>query len=414
MVNLAERDPEVARAIQQEDERQRNNIVLIASENYASKAVLEAQSGVMNNKYAEGYPGRRYYAGCENVDVVESLAIERAKQAFGASHANVQPHSGAQANMAVYFALLEPGDQVMGMQLDHGGHLTHGASVNFSGKLYQFIPYGVDRETETIDYDQVERLAVEHQPKLIIAGCSAYPRILDFPRFRSIADRVGALFMADMAHIAGLVAGGAHPSPLPHAQVVTSTTQKSLRGPRGGFILTTDELASRIDFAVFPFGQGGPLMHAIAGKAVCFGEALTPEFGDYAAQIVANSQAMARKISSAGLRLVSGGTDNHMMLVDLTPLGITGQEADSALEKVGIIANKNAIPFDPKPPRVASGLRLGTPAITSRGFDETATERVAQLIVDTLTCMADEEVQRRVGKEVRDLASSFPVPGLDL
>ena len=414
MANLAERDPEVARAIQQEDERQRNNIVLIAAENYASKAVLEAQSGVMNNKYAEGYPGRRYYAGCQNVDIVERLAIQRAKEIFGADHANVQPHSGAQANMAAYFALLEPGDRVMGMQLDHGGHLTHGASVNFSGKHYKFIPYGVDRETETIDYDEVERLAVEQQPKLIVAGCSAYPRILDFPKFRSIADRVGALLMADMAHIAGLVAGGAHPSPLPHAQVVTSTTQKSLRGPRGGFILTTDELARQIDFAVFPFGQGGPFMHAIAAKAVCFGEALTPEFADYAAQMVANSQTMAQKISGAGFRLVSGGTDNHLMLVDLTPLGITGQEADSALDKVGIIANKNAIPFDTKPPRIASGLRLGTPAITSRGFDETATERVAQLIIETLTYIGDDKVQRRVGKEVRELASSFPVPGLDL
>ena len=414
MVNLAERDPEVARAIQQEDERQRNSIVLIAAENYASKAVLEAQSGVMNNKYAEGYPGRRYYAGCQNVDLVERLAIQRAKEIFGANHANVQPHSGAQANMAAYFALLEPGDRVMGMQLDHGGHLTHGASVNFSGKLYQFIPYGVDRETETIDYNEVERLAVEHQPKLIVAGCSAYPRILDFPKFRSIADQVGALLMVDMAHIAGLVAGGAHPSPLPHAQIVTSTTQKSLRGPRGGFILTTDELARQVDFAVFPFGQGGPFMHVIAAKAVCFGEAMTPDFSNYAAQIVANSQTMARGMSAAGFRLVSGGTDNHLVLVDLTPLGITGQEAETVLEKVGIIANKNAIPFDPKPPRVASGLRLGTPAITSRGFDETAVERVGQLISEALTCIGDENGQRRIGDEVKELASSFPVPGLDL
>ena len=414
MASLAERDPEVARAIQQEDERQRNNIVLIAAENYASKAVLEAQSGVMNNKYAEGYPGRRYYAGCQNVDLVERLAIQRAKEIFGASHANVQPHSGAQANMAAYFALLEPGDRVMGMQLDHGGHLTHGASVNFSGKLYQFIPYGVDRETETIDYDEVERLAVEHQPKLIVAGCSAYPRTLDFPKFRSIADRVGALLMVDMAHIAGLVAGGIHPSPWPHAQVVTSTTQKSLRGPRGGFILTTDELARQVDFAVFPFGQGGPFMHAIAAKAVCFGEALTPDFAAYAAQIVTNSQTVARKMSEAGFRLVSGGTDNHLVLVDLTPLGITGQKAESALEKVGIIANKNAIPFDPKPPRIASGLRLGTPAITSRGFDESAVEQVTQFIVEALTCVEDEKAQRKIGDKVKELASSFPVPGLDL
>ena len=414
MPDLAERDPEVARAIQQEDERQRNNIVLIAAENYASKAVLQAQSGVMNNKYAEGYPGRRYYAGCENVDIVERLAIQRAKEIFGAQHANVQPHSGSQANMAVYFALLEPGDKVLGMQLDHGGHLTHGASVNFSGKLYQFIPYGVDRESETIDFDQVERLALEHQPKLIIAGYSAYPRTIDFPKFRAIADRVGALLMVDMAHIAGLVAGGAHPSPLPHAHVVTSTTQKTLRGPRGGFILATEELARKIDFAVFPFGQGGPLMHAVAAKAVCFGEALTPEFSQYASQIVVNSRAMARTISEAGLRLVSGGTDNHLMLVDLTPMDITGQQAESALEQVGIFANKNAIPFDTKPPRVASGLRLGAGAITSRGFDEAAAESVGRLIVDTLTCMGDEEVQRRVAGEVRDMAATFPVPGLDM
>ena len=414
MPDLAERDPEVARAIQQEDERQRNNIVLIAAENYASKAVLEAQSGVMNNKYAEGYPGRRYYAGCENVDIVERLAIQRAKDIFGAQHVNVQPHSGSQANMAVYFALLEPGDKVLGMQLDHGGHLTHGASVNFSGKLYQFIPYCVDRETETIDFDMVERLALEHQPKLIIAGYSAYPRTIDFPKFRAIADRVGALLMVDMAHIAGLVAGGAHPSPFPHAHVVTSTTQKTLRGPRGGFILAVEELARKIDFAVFPFGQGGPLMHAVAAKAVCFGEALTPEFTQYASQIVVNSRAMARTISEAGLRLVSGGTDNHLMLVDLTPMDITGQQAESALEQVGIFANKNAIPFDTKPPRVASGLRLGAGAITSRGFDEAAAENVGRLIVDTLTCMGDEEVQRRVAGEVREMAATFPVPGLDM
>ena len=414
MSSLAQRDPEVAQAIQQEDQRQRNSIVLIAAENYASRAVLEAQSGVMNNKYAEGYPGRRYYAGCENVDVVERLAIQRAKQIFGAEHVNVQPHSGAQANMAAYFALLEPGDPVMGMQLDHGGHLTHGASVNFSGKLYQFIPYGVDRETETIDYDDLERLALQHRPKLIVAGYSAYPRILDYPRFRAIADKVDALLMADMAHIAGLVAGGVHPSPLPHAHVVTSTTQKSLRGPRGGFILSGEDLARKVDFAVFPFSQGGPFMHAIASKAVCFGEALQPDFARYAEQVVANAQCMAQEISEAGLRLVSGGTDNHLMLVDLTPLGITGQEAEANLGKVNIIANKNAIPFDPKPPRVASGLRLGTPAITSRGFDETAVRQVSRLIVESLASAGDEKVQHRVTDEVKELASRFLVPGLDL
>ena len=414
MSSLAQRDPEVARAIKQEDERQRNSIVLIAAENYASNAVLEAQSGVMNNKYAEGYPGRRYYAGCENVDVVEKLAIQRAKDIFGAEHANVQPHSGAQANMAAYFALLEPGDRVMGMQLDHGGHLTHGASVNFSGKLYDFVPYGVDRETETIDYDEVDRLAQEHQPKLIVAGCSAYPRILDYPRFRSIADKVDALLMVDMAHIAGLVAGGVHPSPLPHAQVVTSTTQKSLRGPRGGFILSQQDLARKVDFAVFPFTQGGPFMHAIAAKAVCFGEAMGPDFAQYAAQVVANCQTLAGEISEAGLRLVSGGTDNHLVLVDLTPLGITGQEADVALDEVGIVANKNAIPFDPKPPRIASGLRLGTPAITSRGFDEAGVKQVARLIIEVLTSIGDQKVKHRVTDEVKELASRFPVPGLDL
>ena len=413
MAFLAKQDPEIAQAIEQEDRRQREFIVLIASENYASNAVLEAQAGVMSNKYAEGYPGRRYYAGCENVDVVESLALKRAKQLFNAEHANVQPHSGAQANMAAYFALLEPGDRVMGMQLDHGGHLTHGASVNFSGKLYDFLPYGVDRETEQIDYDEVERLAKEHNPKLIVAGCSAYPRTLDFPRFRAIADQVGALLMVDMAHISGLVAGGVHPSPLPHAQIVTSTTQKSLRGPRGGFILSTEDLAKSIDFAVFPYMQGGPFMHTIAAKAVCFGEALTPGFAKYAERVVANSQTMAREISEGGLRLVSGGTDNHIMLVDLTPAGITGKDADAALEKVGIIANKNAIPFDPKPPRVTSGIRLGTPAITSRGFDEAAVKQVSRMIVEVLNYIDDEKIQKRVAQEVKELTSKFPVPGLD-
>ncbi len=413
MALLAEQDPEVAQAIQQEDRRQRDFVVLIASENYASNAVLEAQSGVMSNKYAEGYPGRRYYAGCENVDVVERLALQRAKQLFNAEHANVQPHSGAQANMAVYFALLEPGDRVMGMQLDHGGHLTHGASVNFSGKLYDFLPYGVDRETERIDYDEVGRLAKQHKPKLIVAGCSAYPRTLDFARFRAIADQVGALLLVDMAHISGLVAGGVHPSPLPHAQIVTSTTQKSLRGPRGGFILATEELAKSIDFAVFPYMQGGPFMHTIAAKAVCFGEALNPEFAKYAERVVANSQVMAREISEGGLRLVSGGTDNHLMLVDLTAAGITGKAADEALEKVGIIANKNAIPFDPKPPRVTSGIRLGTPAITSRGFDEAAVKQVSRLIVEVLNSIDDGKVQKRVAEEVKNLTSRFPVPGLD-
>ena len=411
---LMEQDPDVFRAIEQENVRQRDSVVLIASENYASRAVLEAQSGVMNNKYAEGYPGRRYYGGCEFVDVVERLAIDRVKELFGAEHANVQAHSGAQANMSVYFALLEPGDTVMGMQLDQGGHLTHGASVNFSGNLYKFVPYGVDRDTETIDYEQVEKLAREHRPKLIVAGCSAYARVIDFARFRAIADEVDAHLMVDMAHIAGLIAGGAHPSPFPHAQVVTSTTQKTLRGPRGGLVLCEEDLARKIDYAVFPFMQGGPFMHVIAAKAVCFGEALRPDYARYAAQVVANAQAMALELSEAGLRLVSGGTDNHLILVDLTPLGLTGRDVEVALEKVGISANKNAIPFDSKPPRVTSGLRLGTPAITSRGFTEEDTKEAARLILRVVTNMGDEGVMQQVADEVKELTGKFPVPGLDL
>jgi glycine hydroxymethyltransferase len=414
MTTIAERDPAVAKALRQEDQRQRDSIVLIASENYASRAVLEVQSSVMNNKYAEGYPGRRYYGGCEFVDVVETLALERAGELFGAEHVNVQPHSGAQANMAAYFALLQPGDKVMGMQLDHGGHLTHGSGVNFSGKLYDFAAYGVDRETETIDYDEVERLAKEHRPVLIVTGCSSYSRTIDFPRFRAIADSVGAQLMVDMAHISGLVAGGVHPSPVPHAQIVTSTTQKSLRGPRGGFILSDSSLARKINSAVFPNAQGGPLMHIIAAKAVCFGEALAPGFSEYAAAVVANAHILAQELSAAGLRLVSGGTDNHLVLVDLTPLDITGQAAETALEQVGIATNKNAIPFDTKPPRVTSGLRLGTPAITSRGFDEEAVKQVASLIVKVLTNMEDSSVQREVSGQVKELTSRFLVPGLDL
>ena len=413
MPSLSELDPQVAAALEGEDQRQRESIVLIASENYASKAVLASGSSVISNKYAEGYPGRRYYGGCEHVDVVESLAIERAKELFGAEHANVQPHSGAQANMAVYFALLEPGDTVMGMQLDHGGHLTHGAKVNFSGRLYNFVSYGVDRETEAIDFDEVERLAEEHRPKIIVAGYSAYPRIIDFPRFRAIADNVGAYLMVDMAHISGLIAGGAHPSPLPHAQIVTSTTQKSLRGPRGGFIMCTEELAKDIDFAVFPVMQGGPMMHTIAGKAVCFGQALQPEFSRYAHQVVENCQVLAAELSEAGMRLVSGGTDNHLILVDVTPLGITGRQAEQALESVGIIANKNAIPFDPRPPRVTSGLRLGTPAITSRGMGAEETSRVAGMVARVLTNIEDKAMRAQVAAEVRELTAGFPVPGID-
>lgn len=410
---LFDEDPDVARALELEDQRQRECIVLIASENYASKAVLEPGSSVISNKYAEGYPGRRYYGGCENADIVESLAISRVKELFGAEHANVQPHSGAQANMAAYFAVLDQGDTVLGMQLDHGGHLTHGASVNFSGKVYNFIPYGLDKDTETIDYDEIERLAKEHKPKLIVAGCSAYPRVLDFARFRAIADSVGALLMVDMAHIAGLVAGGAHPSPFPHANIVTSTTQKSLRGPRGGFILCDEDLAKKIDFAVFPFTQGGPLMQAIAGKAVCFGQALKPEFSRYAHQVVANCKVLASELSEAGMRLVSGGTDNHMVLVDVTPLGITGQQAERVLESVGIIANKNAIPFDPQPPRVTSGLRLGTPAITSRGMAEDEVKQVAAMLTKVLSDVEDKEAHAKVSVEVKKLTSRFDVPGID-
>ena len=410
---LFDEDPDVARALELEDQRQRECIVLIASENYASKAVLEPGSSVISNKYAEGYPGRRYYGGCENADIVESLAISRVKELFGAEHANVQPHSGAQANMAAYFAVLDQGDTVLGMQLDHGGHLTHGASVNFSGKVYNFIPYGLDKDTETIDYDEIERLAKEHKPKLIVAGCSAYPRVLDFARFRAIADSVGALLMVDMAHIAGLVAGGAHPSPFPHANIVTSTTQKSLRGPRGGFILCDEDLAKKIDFAVFPFTQGGPLMQAIAGKAVCFGQALKPEFSRYTHQVVANCKVLASELSEAGMRLVSGGTDNHMVLVDVTPLGITGQQAERALESVGIIANKNAIPFDPQPPRVTSGLRLGTPAITSRGMAEDEVKQVAAMLTKVLSDVEDKEAHAKVSVEVKKLTSRFDVPGID-
>ncbi|SVA65195.1 uncharacterized protein METZ01_LOCUS118049 [marine metagenome] len=413
MSALFDEDPDVAHALELEDQRQRECIVLIASENYASKAVLEPGSSVISNKYAEGYPGRRYYGGCENSDTVESLAIDRVKELFGAEHANVQPHSGAQANMAAYFAVLETGDTVLGMQLDHGGHLTHGANVNFSGKIYNFVPYGLDKDTETIDYDEVERLAKENKPKLIVAGCSAYPRVLDFARFRAIADSVEALLMVDMAHIAGLVAGGAHPSPFPHANIVTSTTQKSLRGPRGGFILCDEDLARKVDFAVFPFTQGGPLMQAIAGKAVCFGQALKPEFSRYAHQVVANCKILATDLSEAGMRLVSGGTDNHMVLVDVTPLGVTGQQAERALESVGIIANKNAIPYDPQPPRVTSGLRLGTPAITSRGMAEAEVKQVAAMLIRVLADVEDKEAHAKVLAQVKELTSRFVVPGID-
>ena len=406
-------DAAVADIIERENRRQRTNIVLIASENYASRAVLEAQANLMNNKYAEGYPGRRYYAGCSFVDEVEELARARAKALFGAEHANVQPHSGAQANMAVYFALLQPGDTVMGLRLDQGGHLTHGSPVNFSGKLYNFLGYELDRETETIDYDAVERMAREHRPKLIVAGYTAYPRTIDFSRFREIADMVGARLMVDMAHVSGLIAGGAYPSPFPYAHVVTSTTQKTLRGPRGGIILCESKLARRIDRAVFPHTQGGPFMHVIAAKAVCFGEAMKPEFREYARAVVENSRTMAVTLAEEGLRIVSDGTDNHLCLVDLRPLGVKGNEGEEVLERASIITNKNEIPYDPEPPRVTSGLRIGSAAVTTRGFGTEEMEQTARMIVRALAARDDEAAIDSIREEAEALAGGFPVPGID-
>jgi len=414
MGSLRSSDPDVGLAIDKEAERQRKNIVLIASENYVSKAVLEAQGSHLTNKYAEGYPGRRYYGGCEYVDIVEQLAIDRVQALFQAEYANVQPHSGAQANMAAYFALLEPGDTVLGMRLDQGGHLTHGSPVNFSGKLYNFVAYGVDQETEYVDYDEVDRLAREHRPKVIVAGYTAYPRTIEFARFRQIADNVGATLMVDMAHIAGLIAGGVHPSPMPHAQVVTSTTHKTLRGPRGAFILSTEELGRAMNRAVFPQTQGGPLMHIIAAKAVAFGEAAQPEFREYQRSVVENAQILAQGLVDGGLRVVSGGTDNHLVLVDVTPMGVTGQEAESALDKVNITVNKNAIPFDSRPPRVTSGLRLGTPSVSSRGFGPQEMRDIAGFIVKTLSNMEDNAVEKEVREDVEEMTSRFTVPGLDI
>jgi len=411
---LQSSDPEVALAIENEADRQRRSITLIASENYASKAVLEAQGSHLTNKYAEGYPGHRYYGGCEYMDVVEQLAIDRARVLFNAEHVNVQPHSGSQANMAAYFSLLVPGDTVLGMRLDQGGHLTHGSPVNFSGRLYNFVAYGVDRETEYIDYDEVNRLAQEHRPKVIVAGYTAYPRTIDFPRLRDIVDTIGAILMVDMAHIAGLIAAGVHPSPIPYAQVVTSTTHKTLRGPRGAFILSTDDLGRSIDRAVFPQMQGGPLMHQIAGKAVAFAEAAQPQFQDYQIAVVKNAQTLASGLVEGGLRVVSGGTDNHLILVDLTAMELTGQEAEAALGRVNITVNKNAIPFDSRPPRVTSGLRLGTPSVTSRGFGTTEMSDIARLIIKTLSHMGDEAVEKEIREDVSGITSRFAVPGLDV
>jgi len=410
---LSQTDPEISRALHLEEKRQRETINLIASENYASRAVLEAEGSFLTNKYGEGYLKRRYYGGCENVDIVESLAIQRAKELFRAEHVNVQPHSGAQANMATYFALLEYGDTVMGMSLAHGGHLTHGDKVSFSGKSYNFILYGINQETERIDYQEVERLAKRHKPKLIVAGASAYPRIIDFERFRNVADLVGAKLMVDMAHIAGMVAVGLHPTPIPYAEVVTSTTHKTLRGPRSGFILSQRELASAIDDAVFPRMQGGPFMHAIAAKAVCFYEAMQPSFTDYQRAVLDNAQVLASELQQLGLRLVSGGTDNHLVLVDLTEIGITGKQAEEALGAVGIVVNRNSIPFDPQPPRVTSGIRLGTPAVTTRGFGKEEIKRIAAMIIKVITDISNQNIQKEVREEVNQICSRFPVPGID-
>lgn len=409
---LEKNDPEICSAIRREAERQHRNLELIASENHASKAVLDALGTVLTDKYAEGYPKKRYYGGCEAVDIAEDIALERALKLYNAEHANVQPHSGAQANMASYFALLNPKDTILAMSLAHGGHLTHGSPVNFSGKLYNFVSYGVNKDTERIDYDDLEKLAKEHRPKLIVAGASAYPRIIDFQRFRRIADLVEAKLLVDMAHIAGLVAAGVHPSPVPYAEIVTSTTHKTLRGPRGGFILCKQPFAAKIDSAVFPGMQGGPLMHVIAAKAVSFGEALKPEFIEYQKAIVANAQAMADEFKKGGLRLVSGGTDNHLMLVDLTPIGITGKEAEEALDLVQITVNRNTIPFDPKPPRVASGIRVGTPAVTTRGLRADEVRKVARLIVKIVTNIGNENIYKEVRDDVDAITSRFPVPGL--
>lgn len=405
-------DPEVAEVIGLEEKRQNNKLEMIASENFVSRAVMAAQGCVMTNKYAEGYPGKRYYGGCEHVDVVEELARERAKKIFGCDHVNVQPHSGAQANTAVYFAALQPGDTVMGMNLSHGGHLTHGSKANLSGKYFNFAEYGVSPETETIDYDEVLRVAREVRPKMIVAGASAYPRVIDFPRFRAIADEVGALLFVDMAHIAGLVAAGLHPTPMPHAHFVTTTTHKTLRGPRGGMIMCTEEWAKKIDSAVFPGIQGGPLMHVIAAKAVCFKEAMSPEFKAYQSQIVKNASTLAVELVKNGLRLVSGGTDNHLMLVDVRPKRLTGKEAETILEEVNITTNKNGIPFDPEKPTITSGIRLGTPALTSRGFDENDMRQVAAAIALALDNPGVEDKKDEARAIVAALCAKHPLYGI--
>jgi glycine hydroxymethyltransferase len=407
MKNLANQDAQVYQAIQQELGRQRAKIELIASENFVSEAVMEAQGSVLTNKYAEGYPGKRYYGGCEYVDIVEDLARERAKQIFGAEHVNVQPHSGAQANMAVYFTILEPGDTVLGMNLSHGGHLTHGSPVNFSGVQYNFVEYGVSKETQYIDYEDVLAKAREHKPKLIVAGASAYPRVIDFKRFREIADEVGAYLMVDMAHIAGLVAAGLHPSPVPYAHFVTTTTHKTLRGPRGGMILCKEEFAKALDKSIFPGIQGGPLMHVIAAKAVALGEVLQDSFKEYAQNIITNANRLAEGLKKEGLNLVSGGTDNHLLLLDLQSIGLTGKVAEHVLDEIGITVNKNAIPYDPQKPFVTSGIRIGTAAVTSRGFGLEDMDEIASIIAFTLKNHEDEAALAQARSRVEALTSKF-------
>jgi len=402
-------DPELHQAIKAETRRQAQNIELIASENFVSEAVLEAQGCIMTNKYAEGYPGNRYYGGCEFVDMAENLAIERCKKLFGADHVNVQPHSGTQANMAVYFATVQPGDTVLGMNLSHGGHLSHGSPANFSGKFYKIVAYGVDRETETIDYGEVKKLVREHKPKLIIVGASAYPRIIDFKKFREAADEVGAVIMADIAHIAGLVATGLHPTPIPVCEYVTSTTHKTLRGPRGGLIMCKQDYAKTLNSRVFPGSQGGPLMHIIAAKAAAFKEALTPEFKEYQRQIIKNAQAMADELKNQGFRLVSGGTDNHMMLVDLTSAGVTGKEAQEVLDRANITVNKNGIPFDTKGPQVTSGIRIGTPAVTTRGMKENEMRLIASCIADVIKNIHNETKIKAVSEKIKSICAKFPL-----
>jgi len=409
MRTLAEADPEIADAVRNELKRQRNGLELIASENFVSRAILAAAGSVFTNKYAEGYPGRRYYGGCEYVDVVESLAISRAKKLFGAEHANVQPHAGAQANMAVYFTVMKPGDTVLGMNLAHGGHLTHGHPLNFSGLLYKVVPYGVKSDDERIDYDELDRLADEHKPKMIMVGASAYPRVIDFPRIRAAAQRIGAVMVTDMAHIAGLVAAGVHPSPVPHSDFVTTTTHKTLRGPRSGMVLCSEKYGKDLDKAVFPGLQGGPLVHVIAAKAVCLKDASEPAFATYQRQIVANASRLAGALSGAGFRLVSGGTDNHLMLVDVFSKGITGKVAEAALGKAGITVNKNAIPFDRNPPMVASGIRIGTPAVTTRGMREPEMDAIAELIVRALKTPDDDRALGMIRIEVEALCQKFPL-----